>query len=370
MNANNQGFEASLFRPEFGNEVVHGKIFIDGQAVRFVAEGLSEEIPAHLVKVTLEKDGERVYFADPRRPELTIFTVDSSVLEHRATWNCEAIRSQVTQTLGRRELWRRLRITAYFVVGCVLAVMTASWVFGAMVRSIAQQVPAEWEQKFGDKEMAEVRKRFLFEDDSNRVAQIAAAAAPLIAVLPPKERNLKFYIVDTDMPNAFALPGGQVVVTKGLLDMVDRPEQLLGVLAHEMAHVTQKHHARKVITAAGPLLVFGVFLHSRNGLMNVLTIGSGLLVVQGFSKEYESEADAVGWDYLVKARIDPHGMIEMFEKFRSWEGARNLVTLPEAFESHPALEKRIAVLERKEKKLRGMQFQQLPPFELEAPQRH
>lgn len=367
---NNQGFEASLFRPEFGNEVVHGRIFIDRQAVRFVAEGSSEEIPTHLVKVTIGEDEECVYFTDPRRPELKIFTADSSVLEDPAMWQCETIRSQVTQTLGRRELGRRLRITAYFVAGCVLAVMVASWVFGAMVRSIAQRVPPEWEQKFGDKEMAQVRKRYLVEDDSNRVAQIAAAAAPLIAVLPPKERDLKFYIVDTDMPNAFALPGGQVVITKGLLDMVDRPEQLLGVLAHEMAHVTQKHLARKVITAAGPIAVFGVLLHSRSGLMNVLTIGSGLLVVQGFSKEFETEADEVGWDYLVKARIDPHGMIEMFEKFRSWEGARNVITLPEAFESHPNLEKRIALLERKEKKLKGMQFQQLPPFELKSPAKH
>src|SRR5215469_9797525 len=127
LNANNQGFEASLFLPEFGNEVVHGKIFIDPQAVRFVAEGFSEEIPAHLVKVAIEADGERVYFTDLCRPELKIFTADQSVLEHPSTWRCETIRSQVTHTLGRRELWRRLRLTAYFVVGCVLAVMTASW---------------------------------------------------------------------------------------------------------------------------------------------------------------------------------------------------------------------------------------------------
>lgn len=370
MNANNQGFEASLFLPEFGNEVVRGQIFIDRQTVRFVADGLSEEIPAHLVKVTLEEGGERVYFTDPRRPELTIFTADQSVLEAPTTWQCETIRSQVTQTLGRRELWRRLRITAYFIAGCVLAVMIASWVFGQIVRSAARRMPPGWEQKFGEKEMVEVQKLFLVEDDSNRVAQIAAAAAPLIAVLPPDQRNLKFYIVDTDMPNAFALAGGQIVVTKGLLDMVDRPEQLLGVLAHEMAHITQKHHARKVITAAGPRVVFGFFLRSRSGLMNVLTIGSGILVAQGFSKEYETEADEVGWDYLVKARIDPRGMIEMFEKFRSWMGARNLVRLPEAFESHPDLQKRIALLERKAKKLPGMQFQELPPFELKAPQRH
>lgn len=369
MKANNQGFDASLFRPEFGNEVVHGKIFVEHESVRFVAEGFSQEIPAHLLVVSLEENGERVYFTDPRCPESKIFTPDQSILEDRTTWQCEAIRSQVSKTLGRRELLRRVRITAYFLAACVMVVMAASWIFGAMVRSIAKRVPPAWEQKFGDEAMTDVRRKFQFEDDSNRVVQIAAAAAPLIEVLPPDQRDLKFYIVDTDIPNAFALPGGHVVVTKGLLDMVDRPEQLLGVLAHEMAHVTQKHFARKALTAAGPVAVFGVFLHSSSGLVNVLAIGSGLLVIQGFSKEYESEADAVGWDYLVKARIDPHGMIEVFEKFKAWEIAHGAIELPEAFESHPALEKRIAVLEGKAKKLRGMQFQELPPFELQAPQR-
>jgi len=367
LNANTQGFDASLFRPEFGNEVVHGKIFVDRKAVRFVAEGFSEEIPTDLVKVTLEKDGERVYFTDPRRPDQSIFTPDHSILEHPTTWQSEAIRSQVTVTLGRRELSRRLRITAYFLASCVLLVMIASWSFGAMVRSVAKRIPPSWEQKFGDETLAKVRKRFVFEDDSNRVAQIAAAAAPLIEVLPPDQRNLKFYIVQTEIPNAFALPGGHVAITTGLLDMVDRPEQLLGVLAHEMAHVTQKHFAQKAVTAAGPVAVFGVFLHSDSGLMNVMTIGSGLLVLQGFSKEYETEADEVGWDYLVKARIDPHGMIEMFQKFQSWQSARTVIRLPEAFESHPDLEKRIANLERREKKLRTTQFRQLDPFELKPP---
>lgn len=369
LNANTRGFDASLFRPEFGNEVVHGKIFVDRKTVRFVAEGFSEEIPTDLVKVTLEKNSQRVCFTDPRRPESQIYTPDHSVLAHPTVGQCEAIWLQVAGPLGHRELWRRLRITAYFLASCLLLVMIASWAFGAMVRSVAKRVPSSWEQKFGDETLAKVRKKFVFEDDSNRVAQIAAAAAPLIEVLPPDQRNLKFYIVQTEIPNAFALPGGHVVITTGLLDMVDRAEQLLGVLAHEMAHVTQKHFAQKAVTAAGPVAVFGVFLHSRSGLMNVLTIGSGLLVLQGFSKEYETEADEVGWDYLVKARIDPHGMIEVFQKLQSWQGARTVIRLPEAFESHPDLAKRIANLERREKKLGTTQFRQLEPFDLKPPQR-
>jgi predicted Zn-dependent protease len=241
------------------------------------------------------------------------------------------------------------------------------------VRLAVNQVPAEWEKKFGDKEMAELQTKFHFDDDSNRIARLAALAAPLIQVLPRDKRDLKFYIMDEEMPNAFALPGGQVVVTEGLLDLVDadRPEQLLGVLAHELAHVTQRHHVRKVVSAAGPVVLFGVLFHSRSGAMNVLSIGSGLLVVQGFSKEYETEADSVGWDYLVAAGIDPRGMIETFEKFRSYKSNRNGVVLglPEAFASHPALDKRIAHLEQKAKKLPLKVFIRVEPVDL-RPMKH
>ncbi len=369
MNANNQGVEAGLFHPDFGNEVVHGRIFIDRQGVRFTAEGISESIPAERVEVSLEKNGDRVYFADADRPEIHIFTTDLSILKHPSTRACESVRSQLENLLGQKELRRRLKLTAYFLVTCVLLVLAGSWMFGVAVRSLAKHVPPEWEKKFGDQAMDDVRRKFHVEDDTNRTAQLAELAQPLIQVLPPDQRDIKFYIVDYDLPNAFALPGGHVCVTTALLDLVDRPEQLLGVMAHELAHVTQKHHARKIISAAGPVAVFGVFLHSRSWLMNVLTLSSGLMVVQGYSKEFETEADEVGWDYMVAANIDPHGMIEMFEKFKSWQNGKTIIGLPEVLEGHPGLDTRIADLERKEKKLSNTNFPALPPFILKPERR-
>jgi predicted Zn-dependent protease len=79
--------------------------------------------------------------------------------------------------------------------------------------------------------------------------------------------------------------------------------------------------------------------------------GKALMIGQGFSQEYETEADNVGWDYLVKANIDPRGMIEMFRKLNAYETHRKALKLPQAFRSHPALEKRIRRLEAKWRKL-------------------
>jgi predicted Zn-dependent protease len=363
-------FEASLFHPDFGNEVVRGELFIDRQTLRFVADGISEEIPTEDVEVTLEEKGERVYFSDPSRPELTIFTTDQSILKHPSLRQCEAIWSQVAGILNRREVSRRLRLTLYFVAGCVLVTVIGSWVLGAMVRSIATRVPPEWEEKFGQQEMAEFAKEVHFADDSNLVARLTAIAQPLMEVLPPDKRNLKFYVVDEFYPNAFALPGGHVVVTAGLLEMVDSREQLLGVLAHEMAHVTKKHHFRIIASSAGPFVIFEVFLHSDSGMVKLFTKGSGFIVTQGFSKEYETEADEGGWDYLVAAKIDPRGMIEVFRKFRTYEIEKGAIHIPEAFESHPALDKRIALLERKSKNLPPMTFLHLEPLDLKSRKTH
>jgi predicted Zn-dependent protease len=189
-------------------------------------------------------------------------------------------------------------------------------------------------------------------------------AAPLLAVVPGGTQ-FQFHIMDAKFPNAFALPGGHIVVTTALLDMADDTE-LVGVIAHESAHITQRHFARKIISSAGPLLICGVFLHSGSGLFNLLSAGSGLIIAQGFSQEYEFEADAVGWKYLAKANIDPRGMISLFRKFKAYEEKEKMDdSLPLAFQSHPALDKRIARLEVKWKHLPNHSgFIELAPVDL------
>lgn len=160
-----------------------------------------------------------------------------------------------------------------------------------------------------------------------------------------------------------------MIVYTGLLELVDRPEQLLGVIAHEAAHVTQKHGFRKALSAAGPFLIFGVFLGGGDGLLNMLSENSGLLIQQSFSQEYETEADDVGWQTLVNANIDPRGMTDLFLKLKGYELSRKFAAVrPQAFESHPALDKRIARLEAKWRKLpRKAGFRELKPVEVTKP---
>jgi len=116
-------------------------------------------------------------------------------------------------------------------------------------------------------------------------------------------------------------------------------------------------------------VIFGVFFHSHDQTLDVLSNGSGLLVTRGFSQEYELEADDFGWKYLVAANIDPHGMIEMFQKLKAFDvRSKTANLLPQAFSSHPALDKRIARLERRWKNLPDKSgFRPLAPLDGKQP---
>ncbi|MGP8200687.1 MAG: M48 family metallopeptidase [Limisphaerales bacterium] len=319
------------------------------------------EIPLEKLKVEFEEDGRGIFFSDAARPGASIFTLDQAILRH------PAIKSNrdVAAVLGQREVGRAFRLTLYFAVACVVATWLGSLAVSAMVGAIVARVPMTWEERIGEGEMEQLRSSGHLMEDSNNIAQLTALAAPLIHVLPADRRNVKFHIVTDPMPNAFALPGGNVVVNTGLLKLADQPEELLGVLAHELGHFTKRHAIRRIVAAAGPLVIFGVFLHSGSGAGNLLGTGAGLMIFEGFSQEYETEADVTGWSYLVAANIDPRGMIRALQKLEASEGvgvAALHKVVPQAFQSHPATEERIARLEGKWKKLaRKTGFLELQP---------
>lgn len=329
---------------------MEGAAFITNRGLNFQARETNVEIPLHLLEVQFDDAGEgKIIFRASDESGWTIITWDRSVLNFRSVPQIASLADQVEAQFTRRELSRRAKVVLIFFASCTLIFWLGMIAMGAMVRSIVAKVPPEMEQKLGSGLIEELKDELDFVDDTNQLASLMVTAQPLFAVLP-QNHDWRFYIIKEASANAFALPGGHIAVTTGLLEMVDRPEEMLGVVAHEVAHVTQKHGFRHTIASAGPLLVLQVFLSGRGGSMAALAGGSALLVHQSFSQEYEKEADDVGWKYLVAARIDPRGMIEMFRKLRAVEPKGGVV--PKAFESHPDTEKRIARLEAKWKRLR------------------
>lgn len=356
MSEASHSFEAHAFHPSLGNEVATGRIVVDRWQFHFQSEAVNLDIPlARLRARTGEGEDDRIYFWDSTSPEWEIYTFDERVLLHPFINVGNNLREQLSNEASKRELSKRLRMLGYVAGTCLLLVWLGQLAVSAMVRSLVARIPPEIEQKMGDELIVELQEEMVFLEDSNRVANLVVLAAPLTSTLGARGTNFQFYIVEEDSPNAFALPGGHVVVTTGLLEASDRPEQLLGVLSHEVAHVTQKHGIRQIISSAGPFLIFRVFLGgSGSGMGGMLGQASELLVQSSFSQEYETEADEEGWRALVAARIDPRGMTETFQKLQAYERSQEVsFDVPQAFSSHPAMQKRIARLEKKWKNLEG-----------------
>lgn len=354
MREDKQALEGWVSHPSLGEEAVWGRIVFVGWRLRFESDTVTREVP--LVKLRIERDEAAeggIVFCDPDHSEWLFHTLGQKILERGPLLQQAHTRNQIRELQGGKELARRLKITGAFLAGFAVLALVVSMLMGMMVRSLVARVPAEWEQELGDEAMADLKQQETFIEDAKLQTNLVRAVAPLLGAVATNALGFKFYILKSSAPNAFALPGGHVVLTTSLLELADRPEEVAGVVAHELAHVTRKHALRKILSSAGPYILGRIFMRGSSGLMGVLAGSSQLLVCQSFSQEYELEADDVGWQLLLAAHIDPRGLTDMLKKLKAEEARmKHLRLAPQAFSSHPATNKRIRRLEAKWQRLK------------------
>ncbi len=153
-------------------------------------------------------------------------------------------------------------------------------------------------------------------------------------------------VIDTDEINAFALPGGYFYVNSGLILAADNEAELAGVMAHEIAHVAACHVAREqtrsniVNLASIPL----IFVPGGWAVYEATQVAMGIgvpLTFMKFSRNFESEADFLGMEYMYKTGYDPQSFISFFEKIEAQE-KKKPGAIAKAFSSHPMTPDRVA----------------------------
>jgi len=335
-------FAAHICHPQFGNDVAQGEFVVSLSDLQFTATEPPFELPFDETIVEIGDDEEWITLRDRRQPDLA-FVVDRAILDNGFFLKNYSIRKQVQAQLGRKEQRWNFRLMVTGLVAVVVIAWAASHVMHWGVRLAVKGSSTKHEIEFGDEVFEEIKSEMDVIDDTNGVARLdslMAALSPAVHACVP----FKFCIV-SGPPNAFAVPGGRICVTTGLLRMVDTPAQLLGVLAHESAHITQRHAFQHSISGKGPIFLMQILTGSSDRAVNLMAFPSELLIYESFSQEYEAEADAYGWDYLVAAKINPRGQIEALQKLREYEVGIVGTNHASAFNSHPDLDRRIKSLE-------------------------
>jgi len=135
-----------------------------------------------------------------------------------------------------------------------------------------------------------------------------------------------------------------MAIHTGLLLKAEAPEEILGVMAHELAHVEMQHSMRNLVEMLGLYAVISAVFGDVSGTAAILVNNAPYLLKMKFSRDHEREADTRGFEYLMKANLDPRGLVEFFRKIQqeqqesstpNMEGALSILS------THPATDERI-----------------------------
>jgi predicted Zn-dependent protease len=228
-------------------------------------------------------------------------------------------------------------------------------------------VSEEQEVEAGAEAAEQVAGEMGIVDDARLTGYVAAVGRRVVAQAPESALTYRFAIVDLDEPNAFALPGGYVYVSRGLLAIANSEDELANVIAHEVVHVAGRHHAQRHARVAGvgllalPGLLAGALIGGPVGdVVSAPFAVAGAGALAGYSRDQELEADEFGQQMAAKAGYDPEALgdflltLEQDTKLRSEE-----THVPSWFDTHPSTPRRASDASRR---AAGIAFTTVPPI--------
>lgn len=337
--------QGGVFHSELPNKRASATFTIheDREEITATANG-GLEFTLDLDEVRLELAGStgNMLFIRSTQNETIFFSEDPGLLN---ALQATSLRSEVEQLLVKRSknnqqgwmLWAGL-LGGIIVVGLGLfaSIQTLSHRLVGFIPIEADVTLGEYVGPQMSKEGPEVTDDAIVQPVQQIVDQITANI--------DEEWNFDVHVIDADIQNAYALPGGYIVVYTGLIADTERPEQLAGVLAHEIAHVTERHGMARILEAAGMALVVDMVIGNVEGM---IAFGAELFsasAVNAYSRDAETDADVKGLTLLVDAGIDPTGMVEFFQIMEQEEDELTEL-IPLWMRSHPEHEERIVVLQ-------------------------
>jgi predicted Zn-dependent protease len=217
----------------------------------------------------------------------------------------------------------------------------------------AWAMTTEEEKKMGKKVFLEMEGKVDFVRDLTLQAFLDKMGRSLVAQINPTPFEFKFYLINAPDPNAFALPGGYIFITTGILVLAENEQEVAAVLSHEISHVTGRHISQlieksKGISIASMAAVIAAMLAGGGGAGSqaavAMAMATGEALSLKYTREMEVDADHNGLQLLIKAGYDPNGMITFMNKMLRMSLAL-APGVPAYLSDHPGMEDRVSLFE-------------------------
>lgn len=250
--------------------------------------------------------------------------------------------------------WRHIGQVLGWTAGGIAALAALGYLtLSILPQQVAGIMPESWRTRMGE----QIVSGLIGEARRCNTKPGLEATSLMVQALAEGQPDLPAISVEVyDIPvmNAFAAPGGRIIITRELLKAADGANEVTGVLAHEIGHVNFRHPEAQLIRIAGLQVLVSAVTGSNGGNMSSNT--AGLAAVLQYSREAEAEADSYARDTMLKSKIDPMGLKTFFEKVLKLEAGTSPSTgsnssdpsifakLGKAFSTHPGTEERIKLI--------------------------
>ena len=255
---------------------------------------------------------------------------DPNILPHLQAQNPHlSSRGLTPKGLARASAW---------IAGGILGVLGIALLVPRIVPWTAAMIPEPWERALGEIVIEQLTMSFASEDDGGKTCANAAgekALGELVTRLSGQrtgETRFEVRVVDISEVNAFAAPGGFVLVFNGLLEFAESPNEFAAVLAHEMAHVVERHPTESLIRNLGMFAVLDAMGGGGMGSEIAANL-AGTLLFLSYSRQAEAEADDLSFHILRNADLRADGLATFFNRLE--EKHPEMADLPQFLSTHP-----------------------------------
>jgi len=205
----------------------------------------------------------------------------------------------------------------------------------------------------GAQEHAKIIQQYGLYDNKEAQDYVTRIGRKVTADTERPDVEYKFFVIDSPIVNAFALPGGYIYISRGLLALANSEAELAGVLGHEAGHITARHSAERYSHATVTSLGAGILgaVVGNSGVSQALNLGSNLYL-SSYSRGQENQSDTLGIRYLAKAGYDPRGMewfltnLKNHAALQASAAGKSSGPAISYFSTHPATADRVAKTQR------------------------